>query len=221
VVAVAVPSLLDRTAQLIAFVVVSAAFAANVVDAGSPFRVAALHDRSVEAAAAGALVIVAIVAAMWVRAVPSRRTIGAGMLAVALVGAVGAGYAAQRRYVQHPSSAAFVDGLDAKIGVVADAQQYPYFGSVHENRVQYVGVVSAHGGFHDITTCPAFRAAVNRGGYSYVVVGHGGGARDPVFGAAGDPLDWLSSDADAVKVHEDAQRTAFAIRGALDPSTCA
>jgi hypothetical protein len=102
-------------------------------------------------------------------------------LIVAIALAVAIGYPVQRHYLKHryadPSFAA--PGLNAAFGWASDisdariattsTRQYPLFGTDLSNRVQYVGVERSHGGFVAPATCPAWRRAVNKGDYDYLV----------------------------------------------------
>jgi hypothetical protein len=116
------------------------------------------------------------------------------------------------------NTAAWAHGLHAKIGLINEPQQYAYYGPSLENTVQYVGVVSAHGGFHDIDTCPALRVALASGGYRYVVVGV------PLVAAPSSPgtrgLEWMASDPAATLVVHESGHDVFALDGSSTTAGC-
>ncbi len=58
----------------------------------------------------------------------------------------------------------------ARIGLVGVDLQYPLYGIDDSNYVQYIGAPEPHAGLESIVTCRAWRAAVDRGHYQYVVV---------------------------------------------------
>ncbi|MGN6380277.1 MAG: hypothetical protein ACTHNU_15090 [Gaiellales bacterium] len=109
----------------------------------------------------------------------------AAMLAVSLVLAgVASGYLGTRDYLrhrytdQHGPSAVYkvwrwARGLHhahiALVGTLGLFFGYPLWGVDDSNRVAYMGRRGAHGSFRPITSCRAWRSAVNRGHYQYVV----------------------------------------------------
>jgi hypothetical protein len=95
--------------------------------------------------------------------------------------AAGAGWAEQRRYLEHryadPHFA--TAGLDAsfkwarnlhgqRIATTA-TRQYPLWGTELSNRVQYAGLHRPQGGFVAASSCRQWRRLLNAGGYDYVV----------------------------------------------------
>jgi hypothetical protein len=91
------------------------------------------------------------------------------------------GYPVQRHYLEnrYADPTFTVPGLDAVFAWsrdISDARiattstrQYPLFGADLSNRVDYVGVERANGGFTAPPTCPAWRRLLNVGHYDYVV----------------------------------------------------
>src|SRR5947209_20104502 len=58
----------------------------------------------------------------------------------------------------------------ARIGIVGLDEQYPLYGAHASNYVQLIARPAPHAGIETITTCSAWRAAVNRGSYGWLVV---------------------------------------------------
>jgi hypothetical protein len=95
--------------------------------------------------------------------------------------AVFVGYPVQRYYLRHryaaPAFAApglntafkWARDLSGKRIATTSTRQYPLFGTDLSNRVQYVGIERAHGGFEAPATCRAWRRALDEGDYDYVV----------------------------------------------------
>jgi hypothetical protein len=107
-----------------------------------------------------------------------------GLLAAAaatVLTAVVVGYPIQRHYLKERYAAPTftTPGLDAAFkwarGIedsriaTTSTRQYPLFGTDLSNHVAYLGAHRPHGGFEEITTCPAWREALNAGNYDYVV----------------------------------------------------
>jgi hypothetical protein len=138
----------------------------------------AVVDRPIGFAAAAVVAASVAWTAVAVRGGPSRLvTAGllvAGLLAVAVVGAV-----VQRGYLRHRYAGsdprdrllAWANPLQhARIGVVGFPSEYSFFGTHLNNDVSYVGVYAADHSFAAPTSCLAWRAALTRGRYQYVVV---------------------------------------------------
>jgi hypothetical protein len=182
-------------------------------------------------------VIVALIAVMLARG-PGRRAVLAGGGAV-LAALVVAGYPLQRHYLD--GRYAFQPGISAlsrvwayfrhvhhaRVGVVGTFGgffDYPLYGLDDSNRVDYVAARGPHGALQTIGSCSAWRAAVNAGGYRYVVTTP---ARDPWhpkplhFSPEGG---WTGSDpaARVVLRHRAFGQdiTVFELRGPLNASAC-
>ncbi len=162
-----------------------------------------------------------------------RTPSGAGLWltsgAVVVVLAVALGYPAQRHYLENrytdPSfttpglNAAFAwsrDIGDSRIAT-ASTRQYPLFGTDLSNHVQYIGEETPHGGFEALTTCRAWRKALNEGDYDYVVA-----SRDRI--EPGKPpyppqARWTEGSA-AKPILKTPPTAVFQLTGRLDPSAC-
>ena len=168
----------------------------------------------------------------------SRRSGLAAAAAAALIIVI-AGYPLQRHYLQRRY--AFQPGVsslartwaifrgirEARVGVVGTFGgffSYPYFGLDVSNEVRYVATRGAHGSFTTITSCPAWRRAVNTGHFRYLVTTP---ARDPWRPR---PLHlspearWTAEDPAAHLIYArraSGQRIAvFGIDGPLNPAGC-
>ncbi len=157
-----------------------------------------------------------------------RRQIAAGVVALAVL-VVAVGYPVQRHYLgdryANPTFAA--PGLNAAFKWARDSsgariattstRQYPLFGTDLSNHVQFVGVERPHGGFEAPSTCPAWRRALNRGGYDYVVT-----SRDrlepgkPPYPAT---ARWTESPQTEVVLRKP-PTVVFKLKGRLSPSAC-
>ncbi len=105
-----------------------------------------------------------------------------GLAVIALL-ATGAGYFAQRNYLEEryadPAAVLSNPGLDAVFlwarGESGEriatntTRQYPLYGTDLSNHVQFVGVERPEGGFVAASDCESWRAAVDAGDYDYVV----------------------------------------------------
>jgi hypothetical protein len=185
------------------------------------------------AAAVGGMAAAALIGGVWWaqhRRVPSIVVVAVS-LGVALA-AVGAGYAAQRTYLEgryasaaggNDEDAALMwarDVREAKIGTVI-ARQYPLYGTDLSNRVEFVGERGPDGTFEAIDTCPAWREALNDGRYDYVVTGF----REPSEELGTRPerprqVRWTRGDPAAREIVHEGDVSVFRIDGELDPATC-
>ena len=142
---------------------------------------------------AGAAVVLVLVVAVIVvlrpwSLIPLRRPLvraTAATLALSLVLAgIALGYPGTRDYLRHrytdkhgPDAIykvwRWAHGLhDAQIALVGTLGwffSYPLWGLDDSNRVAYMGQRGPHGSFRPITSCWAWRTALNRGHYQYVV----------------------------------------------------
>jgi hypothetical protein len=108
----------------------------------------------------------------------------------------------------------------ARIGIVGLQLQYPLYGANDTNFVQYIGMHAPHAGFGPITACRAWRAAINRGHYGWLVV------TSPQFSLAAAPeVGWTSSSREVQPILRDANSQVaiaalYRVRGRLDPESC-
>jgi hypothetical protein len=175
--------------------------------------------------------------ALAVRFAP-RRVVIAGAVLVAGAACV-AGYPWQRHYLH--GRYAFTPGFSylahvwarfrtvhharvALVGTFGGFFSYPLYGIELTNRVQYVAHRGPHGSFEPITSCAAWRSAVNAGHFRYLVTTP---ARDPWRPKALEPSPegaWTGTDL-AVRVVFSRLTlrqpiTVYELRGPLDPSSC-
>jgi hypothetical protein len=180
----------------------------------------------------------ALATGVAVIALLALRSARAALAAAALI-VIAAGYPIQRhylrgRYVFHPhvsqlagTWALLRDVEHARVGVVGTFGgffSYPYYGLTLSNRVAYVGHRGPHGSFTPITSCPAWRSAVNASHFSYLITTP---ARDPWHPrplAPSPEAGWTGSDPAAHVVFRRRATgqpiTVFRLAGPLDPAAC-
>ena len=192
---------------------------------GEPWHsgyLAAALSAGVLAAAAGIALL-----SPRVRSVSRRTALAVTALLVLLV--VAAGAKGQRTYLKnrYANPHFTLPGLDAafrwarsvsgvRIGTTA-TREYPLLGTDLSNRVRYVGADRPHGGFVAITSCRAWRRALNAGGYDYVVTSLDrllpGGRRFPP------QADWTEGPQARVVLRRP-PTVVFRLHGRLDPAGC-
>lgn len=116
---------------------------------------------------------------------------------------------------------------NSRVGVVGTFGgffNYPYFGLDVSNRVDYVGARGPHGSFTPITSCPAWRRAVNAGHFRYLVTTPARDVWHPRPLHYSPESDWTASDPAARLIYSHratGQRIAiFALDGRLNSATC-
>jgi hypothetical protein len=171
--------------------------------------------------------------------IPLRRPLvraTAATLALSLVLAgVAVGYSGTRDYLTHryddkygPSAVykvwRWARGLHhAQIALVGNLGWffgYPLWGLDDSNRVGYMGHRGPHGSFRPITSCRAWRAALNRGHYQYVVT-----TANRVFFTTqlvhSPEVDWTRTDPTARLVLSPSRAIqVFRLTGPLHPDRC-
>jgi hypothetical protein len=112
---------------------------------------------------------------------------------------------------------------DTRIGIAGFDLQYPLYGANESNYVQYVGASAPHAGFRAISSCPAWRRAVNRGRYRWLVVTPAGFP----FGTAANvapEIAWTAGQRVSEVISERGSAGALAVlyrvTGPLDPGSC-
>jgi len=194
-------------------------------------------------AGAGLAVVALVVLALVVAIAPlrPRRAAAAIVLGVLFTGAI-VGYPTQRAYFRDRYQPALAPAADnpgfrdspqwhridgwarhlrnATIGVVGPAGafgQYLFSDSGLTNRVGYIAAPGADGAFRPITDCPAWRRAVNRGQFDYVVV-----TPATAFGPRNAPQEslWMNQDPHVREVVKAPPAGVYRINGRLDPSAC-
>jgi hypothetical protein len=193
---------------------------------------------------AGAALVLALVVAVilvvkpW-SLIPLRRRLvraTAATLALSLVLAgVALGYFGTRDYLRHryadkhgPDAVykvwRWARGLHhaqiAMVGTLGWFFGYPVWGPDDSNRVAYMGLHGRHGSFRPITTCRAWRTALNRGHYQYVVT-----TESRVFFTTElrrtPEVDWTRSDPGARLVFSpNPAIQVFRLTGPLHPDRC-
>jgi hypothetical protein len=158
------------------------------------------------------------------------RWVGLASVAVVLVGGLAWVQRDQARYRSAAEVAGF-DGLtvlgplrrqhDARIATDTLFLQYPLYGYDLSNYVQFIGRKGPHGAFGALTTCRAWKAAVNEGNYDFLLVA---AAHYPVPPLVRSPaMSWAESEhGHALRplAREGDRATAYAVAGRLDPARC-
>jgi len=170
-----------------------------------------------------AAIVVALVAAALLRTEWVRHHLPI-VAALVVLAAVVVGYPANKQYLRDryhgratPQAELYrsMQGVTgAKIGVVGSPAIYPFLGASFDNTAEYVGQTLAHHEFANYTTCDAWRAAVLRGGYRYIVVATPQGNPPPAA------LAWMSSDSSALPVFTNPAGTVFVIQPGFGTSPC-
>jgi hypothetical protein len=165
------------------------------------------------------------------------RRWGIGVAAIAVIGALGAGWWEQNHYLDRryenlspdlrlANAVRWARDLrDARVaigGVRGVFNQYPFYGTDLSNRVQWLGADGDEGAFLRIPTCEGWREEVNEGGYTHVVTTY-----DP-FNVAFDSVIltntkealWTRRDPATRQVLRDGPVAVFEITGPLDPAGC-
>ncbi len=169
---------------------------------------------------------------------PRGRAAIAGVAVLALAFAL-AGYPWQRhylhgRYTFHPGIsqlasvwAVFRGVHDARVGLVGTYGGffgYPLYGLDDSNRVQYVAHRGPHGSFVPISSCRAWRVAVDAGHFSYVVTTPARNPWDPPHLGPSPEGAWTASSPSARIVYRRLAAgqlvTVFQLSGELDPAGC-
>jgi hypothetical protein len=214
---IALPAWTVRAQHVIAPVLAGAA--ALIASRADPWP----RDYRTTAAAAGAAAVMVFLVVHWLaRRPPSRPAMALGVAAVLVVALVLGAYG-QRRYLRaryrdretpvHRIFAWAQDVRGARIGYVGFFDHYPLYGPDLSNYVQYVGRRQADHSFVDITSCAAWRRAVDHGRYDYLVV-------MPAFPDQPDPAALAWTGGAAVPLLQEGRGTVFRVVGPLDPSTC-
>jgi hypothetical protein len=123
--------------------------------------------------------LIAVTAAFAER-VASRRLVAVGVVAVLAVGLPAAFRGVEDRYLSGRYATAEGDlgvafrwsrGVHhERIGLSGVLEQYPLFGPTLDNTVQYVGRERSDTSYEDFTSCRDWRAAVDDGHYTYLVI---------------------------------------------------
>ncbi len=187
-----------------------------------------------------ALAVLAPAALLLVRGRGGSRGIVAGGCVALALAVIAVGYPVQRDYLdqrfRNEVAAEAIPGMsldaayrwargveDARIGLAgttAGFARYGFYGTDLSNRVVYLGLKGPHGAFNAISTCAAFRAAVNAADLDYLITAPFLNFLDP-----GDPIPspegrWLRGDGAVRPVLRSAPVTVWRVNGPLDPAAC-
>jgi hypothetical protein len=118
----------------------------------------------------------------------------------------------------------FSRGLtDSRIGVLGATTHYQLYGDDLSNRVIYVGRSGPKGAFTREPSCAAWREAVNRGRFHYLLVAPVSSPDLPAETPTQPPVEasWTDGDPAAVPVERVGKTvTVYRIEGRLDPDRC-
>ena len=172
----------------------------------------------------------------WIDSRSSGRLLRGPLAAVAAAAIAIGGWFVGDYYTKHrysatsplPSIFHWAQGVhNARIGIVGNVLQYPLYGAAATNYVQYIGAHGPHGAFGPITTCAAWRRAVNAGHYGWLVLTPISFPLNPVTKVAPEAAWTRSSPAATLVAREQAKvgvpgETAelFRVTGSLDPAGC-
>ena len=103
-----------------------------------------------------------------------------------------------------------------RVAVAGTAEQYPFYGVTLSNHVDYMGVEGPHGEFSEFRSCRAWRLALARGRYRYVVA---------FPGVKSDPqqppeAQWTRMDPSAREIVRAGRASVFRIDGPVGTSGC-
>ncbi len=185
--------------------------------------------------AAAALVVGLIISALG----RLRPGFGLAIAAILTVAAAVAGYAGERHYLRGRYSftpgfnylgrtwAAFRGVDNARVAVAGTFGgffSYPLYGLTASNHVQYIALQGPRGSFTPLTTCRAFRVAVNAGHYRYLVTTPSRDPWDPLVLGPSPERRWTVSDPAAHLIFsQKAQQQSidiFQLSGPLNPAGC-
>jgi hypothetical protein len=166
---------------------------------------------------------------------PLVRATAAGLALSVVLAGVAVGYSGTRDYLRHRYTDKYgpfavykvwrwARGLHhariALAGTFGFFYGYPLWGLDNSNRVEYMGQRGPHGSFRPITTCRAWRTALNRGQYQYVVTT----ARAIFFTTQvvhSPEVDWTRTDPAARLVLSPSRAIqVFRLTGPLHPNRC-
>jgi hypothetical protein len=202
----------------------------------------ALHDQA--RVFALAFVVVAVGVPALLLYARSRGLSAAAVTAAVgaiLIAAVAIGYPLQRHYLEGRfantgSKEEQIPGMDlnkayrwahgvdhARIGLVgttAGFAGYGLYGTDLTNHVTYLGEAGPHGAYNAISTCTAFRGAVNAASLDYLVTAPFLNFLHPGKPIPSPEARWLRGEKAVQPVLREGPVTVWQVRGQLDPGTC-
>jgi hypothetical protein len=192
------------------------------------------------------VVVLAVALSLWLA---RRRQWRPPHLAVAaiIIALLGAGFSLQQFYLRNryanttsSSIVAWAQHIShSRIAVAGDLLQlqYGFYGRTLTNYVQYVAQPEPHHGFASLTSCEAWRKAINEGRYDYVVTSTDPAARrKDVFATPSSYTLWTGSDPSSTLLQRNIATdvsnrgngggivyvgiSLFRLTGELDPNSC-
>lgn len=109
-------------------------------------------------------------------------------------------------------------GLSGTMGALF---QYGLWGEDSSNDVRYVGERGPRGSFDEIPECPEWIAALNDGGYDYVITTPTYHQDDPAADTAPVQREWISHAVNVQRVAGAGLVDIWRVTGPLNPTTCA
>ncbi len=113
---------------------------------------------------------------------------------------------------------------DARIGLAGTTAaffQYPYYGDDVSNSVRYIARRGQHGSFTPIADCAAWRSAVNRGRFTYLVTTPRLNPVNLLSPRYSPERAWASSDPGTTTVLRDGPVAVYRVESRLHPGRCA
>ncbi|HEX5527635.1 MAG TPA: hypothetical protein VFX44_10635 [Solirubrobacterales bacterium] len=203
----------------------------------------ALHEKG-RIFALALVALLAVLAGVWLL-LRSRR-VGAGVAIAATAAAalllVAIGYPVQRHYLENRYAnagkpAEQIPGMELDsayrwardlshqriglVGTTAGFAGYGFYGTDLSNHVQYLGEEGPHGAFNAITTCAAFRRAVNDADLDYLITAPFLDFVHPSKPLPSPEPRWLRGEESAVRpLFGSGPVTVWKVQGRLDPGGC-
>jgi hypothetical protein len=109
----------------------------------------------------------------------------------------------------------------AVAGTSGAYNQYGFYGDDLDNYVQYIGHHLPEADFRAITSCPAFRQAVNDGDYDYLITTPKLDLNNPADASPSPERGWVKDDPALEEVLHASRVSVFKVNGALTPAGCA
>jgi hypothetical protein len=134
-------------------------------------------------------------------------------------------YADLRPGTHLTSSFSWAKGVrNARIGLAGTTAaffQYPYYGDDVSNAVRYIARHGTHGSFTPIDECAAWRTAVNRGRFTYLVTTPRLNPVNLLAPRFSPERAWARSDSATTTVLRDGPVAVYRVNGRLHPGRCA
>ena len=173
------------------------------------------------------------------RSAPLGRIVLIAGAVVLLTAGAAAGYTWQRHYMrgryQFRKGVSYMAHVWSMFRTVRNARigvggtyggffSYPLFGANLSNTVKYIAHTGPHGSFTPITSCQAWRTAVNAGHFRYLVTTPGREFWEPKVLLPSPEGRWTASDPNARLIYTKhalgQEISVFELTGPLDPASC-